>query len=491
MGKSFFISYHQSDRAWAEWIGWQIEAIGQQVILKAWDFRPGSNFTLLTDRAVQEAQQTLLLLSPDALKDPEAQAIWSALYYPNEVVKLKTLIPVKVLACEPAGLLRSRSTIDLTYLSEEEARQTLLQGLDPNRQKPEEAPIYPGRHFGVKPTFPEEMSHPPLEEMGRVINVYLSDTNFVHSIEWDRQGKRIASGGGDNIIRIWEPMTGEEYLAYQGHTKLPTTQIWKLSWSPDGKYLASGGFSQKVRVWSTKTGQDIHLHNSSGIALLLETLTVAWSPTAMRIASACSAKYANQGVEIWDALSGGNRISYTANMPGAGFPAHITALSWSPDGNYIASAGNDRRARQGGIPIIGGYKMTTQIWHAGTKEMVSTHNAGSSWIYNLSWSPDGKYMASTESDKTIQVWDARTGENRVIYRGHSKEVRTVAWSPDGSQIASGGNDKTVHLWNPETGSRHYIYRGHMDSIICLAWSPDGHYLASAGNDKTVQIWRAG
>ena len=53
--KDFFISYTQTDRAAAEWIAWQLEAAGYSVLLQAWDFQPGQNFVLATDRASQQA----------------------------------------------------------------------------------------------------------------------------------------------------------------------------------------------------------------------------------------------------------------------------------------------------------------------------------------------------------------------------------------------------------------------------------------------------
>jgi hypothetical protein len=43
---SFFISYTGADKAWAEWMAWELEAAGQTTKLQAWDFRPGTNFVL-------------------------------------------------------------------------------------------------------------------------------------------------------------------------------------------------------------------------------------------------------------------------------------------------------------------------------------------------------------------------------------------------------------------------------------------------------------
>ena len=63
-GVDLFVSYTAADRAWAEWIAWQPEAAGYQVLLQAWDFRPGDNFIQRMDQALAEADRVLAVLSP-------------------------------------------------------------------------------------------------------------------------------------------------------------------------------------------------------------------------------------------------------------------------------------------------------------------------------------------------------------------------------------------------------------------------------------------
>ncbi|MCP4979232.1 MAG: toll/interleukin-1 receptor domain-containing protein [Gammaproteobacteria bacterium] len=54
--KDFFISYNKADRRWAEWIGWELEEAGYSTVIQAWDFKPGGNFVLEMDKAIQAAQ---------------------------------------------------------------------------------------------------------------------------------------------------------------------------------------------------------------------------------------------------------------------------------------------------------------------------------------------------------------------------------------------------------------------------------------------------
>src|SRR5258708_15031126 len=108
----------------------------------------------------------------------------------------------------------------------------------------------------------------------------------------------------------------------------------------------------------------------------------------------------------------------------------------------------------------------------------------------VSWSPDGAHIVSAGNDATVQVWEADTGNHIFTCRGHTDRVNSVSWSPDSKLIASASDDKTVRVWDATTGQQLYIYRGHSDWARALAWSPDGKRIASAGDDFTVQIWDA-
>src|SRR5438067_1674675 len=78
--KDFFISYNQADRYWAEWVAWQLEAVGHITVVQAWDFRPGANFALEMHLATQEANRTIAILSPDFLDSPFTMAEWAAAF---------------------------------------------------------------------------------------------------------------------------------------------------------------------------------------------------------------------------------------------------------------------------------------------------------------------------------------------------------------------------------------------------------------------------
>jgi hypothetical protein len=75
----FFVSYASADRAWAEWIAWQLEAEGYQVIVQAWDFTPGRDWVHQMQQAISKAERVVAVLSAAYLRSAQAQAEWRSL----------------------------------------------------------------------------------------------------------------------------------------------------------------------------------------------------------------------------------------------------------------------------------------------------------------------------------------------------------------------------------------------------------------------------
>lgn len=148
----------------------------------------------------------------------------------------------------------------------------------------------------------------------------------------------------------------------------------------------------------------------------------------------------------------------------------VSSVSWSPNGKVIASASRDN---------------SLKIWNAnGTcRKTLLGHTAG---VYSVSWSSDGQKLASASQDKTVKLWNKEGGLLKT-FTGHQDSVSSVSFNPNGKLIASASWDKTVKLW--KTDGTLLKTLKHSDRILGVSFSPDGQLIAAASRDHTITIWR--
>jgi len=142
--RDFFISYNSADKVWAEWIAWTLEAAGYTTVVQAWDFGVGTNFVLEMHTATINCESTVVVLSADYLAALFTQPEWAAAFAQDPLGQGRKLLPVRVAACQPPGLLRAIVLCDLVGLDKDRARDALLQALKGGRNKPSQEVTYPG-----------------------------------------------------------------------------------------------------------------------------------------------------------------------------------------------------------------------------------------------------------------------------------------------------------------------------------------------------------
>ena len=127
----------------------------------------------------------------------------------------------------------------------------------------------------------------------------------------------------------------------------------------------------------------------------------------------------------------------------------------------------------------------------GTKEKYRAHKEyklqnPSSTVSRVTFSPDGKQLATTSADNTVKIWSV-DGKELQTLKGHSKFVISVAFSPDGKQLATASADNTVKIWSVD-GRELQTLKGHNGIVFSVAFSPDGKQLVTASSDKTIKLW---
>jgi len=115
-------------------------------------------------------------------------------------------------------------------------------------------------------------------------------------------------------------------------------------------------------------------------------------------------------------------------------------------------------------------------------------------VISVSFSPDGKHLASGSGDTTVRFWDVQTETPHFTCVGHKHWILSVAWATNGKKLASGCKKSEIRIWDPETGQQlGKTLTGHKQWITCLQWEPfhrntECRRLASSSKDGSIRIW---
>jgi len=150
----------------------------------------------------------------------------------------------------------------------------------------------------------------------------------------------------------------------------------------------------------------------------------------------------------------------------------VNSVSFSPDGKMIASGSDDN---------------TVKLWDVVTGRELRTFSRHQSGVNSVSFSPDGKMIASGSNDNTVKLWDVVTGRELRTFSRHQFSVSLVSFSPNGKIIAS-GSAEVMKLWDVATGREFRTFTGHQLGVNSVSFSPDGKIIASGSADKTVKLW---
>ena len=255
----------------------------------------------------------------------------------------------------------------------------------------------------------------------------------------------------------------EEYESYISKIGLAASQIDKNAFDAARKVLES--CQPKLRNW--EWGRLMHLCSQSVRAfeatVPLDALAV--DSEGKRFASGGW----NGTTQVWDLETG--KVLATLRQGGE----YVNAVAFSPDGQFLATGGNDPAG-------------WIQIWEIATGRRTRIIPGHADEVLSLAYSRDGTQLLSSSYDKTARLWDVVTGQEIRKFVGHSWWVWSAAFSSDESQIVTAGHDGTVIVWEIDSDKRSAAFSGHTGPVFSATFSPDGKQVVSAGFDRRVLAW---
>jgi WD40 repeat protein len=225
---------------------------------------------------------------------------------------------------------------------------------------------------------------------GSLVKEFTGHVGTIWAVNFSPDGKTIASCGEDATIKLWNLESGQLAQSLEGHTR----NVWDIKFSPDGFKLASGSFDKTVRVWNIKNGELLHTLTDHSEAVV----AIAFSTDGQKLVSTSDDKT----MKMWNTNNWS--VVYTLETP-----EHNQAADFSPDNKLLLTGGRDKTT-------LGEFLQN--------------------------------FFGDSEYNKgvSIRLWDAETGNLLQTFSQHNNDVNDVSFSPDGRSIASASSDKTIRLW---------------------------------------------
>ncbi len=314
-------------------------------------------------------------------------------------------------------------------------------------------------------TVTPKLAHPP-HWQGQV-------DEYITTIAWSSDGQTLMIGDASGAIHRFDVTTLELVCLQPGQGQ----SVDCLEFSHDGQLLATAGQDGYVRIWQmppAPIAPELRL-----VATLANGSTwidrIAWHPKTHQLAFQCGFE-----VQIWDAISNVDAVSQTLQLD-----ATAQDIQWHPQGNLLAIAAQNR--------------IRIWPWPIGPEQPALSLAAP---VTAIAWSPEGEFLAAANLDHTLVVWPWGN-DSPWQMRGFPGKVRQLTWSPPPLQVLPSTHQapprlvvtslEGIIIWKKDEDStigwQGHVLEGHRARVEAIAFQPDTFVLASASQDGLVALWR--
>jgi WD40 repeat protein len=254
-------------------------------------------------------------------------------------------------------------------------------------------------------------------------------------------------------------------------TPLPTMQV-----TPD---QAPSAAPTQAPKFAARPSRIVYNSSPAGVSAR------AWRPDSSAIATA-------EGLTLYVRETNGNVIDSYEKIFESTYFSSINSVEFSKDGNQIAAAmfviTNPGASLEpdGSFPagaLGNAASACIKVIDAQSGREVYSFSGHAGGAYDVAFSPDGNWLASSSPDNTIKIWNLSTGKEHLTLTGHTSDVFQVKFNALGTRVLSYGLDKTVRIWDTKTGIQETSYR----NIELLNFSQDGELLATIKQSGIIEI----
>jgi WD40 repeat protein len=274
-------------------------------------------------------------------------------------------------------------------------------------------------------------------------------SDAVYDVAFSPDGRWMASGSYDRTVILWDLADRTIAATLQAHKD----QVFRLSFSPDGQSLASCSGDGTVIIWDLESGQAQRVLTGHGDPII----DVAYSADGERVATAGS------HIQLW---KDGRQVWSTPH-------SHLFfSIAFAPDQQSLA-CGTQNRIRI--FDVAGGESVADLVEDKGM-------------VYQVQYSPDGRWLVSASSDGSVTVWDVDHRTPRTVASADNSALFAAAFSSDGKQVVTGGRERVIRVWDVPRLRLLAEHFGPVETVLAVRFSPDGKHIASGSYDGKIHLW---